>query len=157
MLLFSRGEIDAVWTVEPWVTRLTSEFGGVIAHENRDSLITVLVTSRAALEKRRPEVEAFVRSHYALCARLRADQAWQEKLVRAGLAAELRSQPPKAELIGPALARVRFAVPEDLETRRARLSGLFARALKDAQDSRLLKGDAPIEPLLESLVEEPKR
>jgi NitT/TauT family transport system substrate-binding protein len=157
MLLFSRGEIDAVWTVEPWVTRLTSEFGGVIAHENRDSLITVLVTTRAALEKRRPEVEAFVRSHYALCARLRADQAWQEKLVRAGLAAELRSQPPKAELIGPALARVRFAVPEDLETRRARLSGLFARALKDAQDSRLLKGYAPIEPLLESLVEEPKR
>jgi NitT/TauT family transport system substrate-binding protein len=157
MLLFSRGEIDAVWTVEPWVTRLTSEFGGVIAHENKDALITVLVTSRAALEKRRPVIEAFVRSHYALCNRLRADPSWQEKLVREGLAAELRSQPPKAELIGPALARVSFAVPENLESRRARLAGLFARALKDAQESRLLKGDAPMDPLLESLVDDPKR
>jgi len=156
MLLFSRGEVDAVWTVEPWVTRLTSEFGGVIVHENKDSLITVLVTTRTALEKRRPAIEAFVRSHYALCARLRADQTWQEKLIREGLGAELRSKPPKAELIGPALSRVTFAVPEDLEARRARLSGLFVRALKDAQDSRLLRGDAPIEPLLESLVNDPK-
>ena len=128
-----------------------------MVHENKESLITVLVTSRAALEKRRPAVEAFVRSHYALCARLRADQAWQEKLVRTGLGAELRSQPPKAELIGPALARVAFAGPEDLESRRVRLSGLFARALKDAQDSRLLKGEAPMGPLLESLVDDPKK
>ena len=157
MLLFSRREIDAVWTVEPWVTRLTSEFGGVVVHENKDSLITVLVTSRPALEKRRPAIEAFVRSHYALCARLRADPSWQEKLVRDGLAAELRSQPPKAELIGPALSRVSFAVPENLDSRRARLSGLFARALKDAQESRLLKGDAPMAPLLEALVDDPKR
>lgn len=156
MLLFSRGEVDAVWTVEPWVTRLTSEFGGVIVHENKDSLITVLVTTRTALEKRRPAIEAFVRSHYALCARLRADQTWQEKLIREGLGAELRSKPPKSELIGPALSRVTFAFPEDLDARRARLSGLFVRALKDAQDSRLLRGDAPIEPLLESLVDDPK-
>jgi hypothetical protein len=117
----------------------------------------VLVTSRAALEKRRPVIEAFVRSHYALCNRLRADPSWQEKLVRDGLAAELRSQPPKAELIGPALSRVSFAVPENLDSRRARLSGLFARALKDAQESRLLKGDAPMAPLLEALVDDPKR
>lgn len=157
MLLFSRGEIDAVWTVEPWVTRLTSEFGGVIVQENKDSLIAVLVTSRAALEKRRPAIEAFVRSHYALCARLRADQVWHEKLVRTGLGAELRSKPSKAELIAPALARLTFAVPEDLESRRARLAGLFARALKDAQDSRLLKGEAPMAPLLESLVDDPKK
>ena len=60
-------------------------------------------------------------------------------------------------LAASALARVSFAVPENLESRRARLSGLFARALKDAQESRLLKGDAPMAPLLESLVDDPKR
>ena len=87
MLLFSRGEVDAVWTVEPWVTRLTTEFGGVVIHENKDALITVLVTSRSALARRRPAIEAFVRSHYALCARLAADRAWQERLVRLGLGA----------------------------------------------------------------------
>lgn len=157
MLLFSRGEVDAVWTVEPWVTRLTGEFGGVIVHENKEALITVLVTTRTALAKRRPAIEAFVQSHYALCARLRAEPAWQERLVRAGLGSELRTTPPKAELIGPALARIDFAAPEGSDARRARLAVLFARALKDAQDCRLLKGEAPLAPLLESLVDDPQK
>jgi NitT/TauT family transport system substrate-binding protein len=157
MLLFSRGEVDAVWTVEPWVTRLTTEFGGVVIHENKDALITVLVTSRSALARRRPAIEAFVRSHYALCARLAADRAWQERLVRLGLGAELRSAPPKPELIGPALGRVVFAAPEDLEARRARLTTLFSRALRDAQEAKLLKGEAPIGPLLEFLMDNPPK
>jgi NitT/TauT family transport system substrate-binding protein len=157
MLLFSRGEVDAVWTVEPWVTRLTTEFGGVVIHENKDALITVLVTSRSALARRRPAIEAFVRSHYALCARLAADRAWQERLVRLGLGAELRSAPPKPELIGPALGRVVFAAPEDLEARRARLTALFSRALRDAQEAKLLKGEAPIGPLLEFLMDNPPK
>lgn len=157
MLLFSRGEVDAVWTVEPWVTRLTTEFGGVVIHENKDALITVLVTSRSALARRRPAIEAFVRSHYALCARLAADRAWQERLVRLGLGAELRSAPPKPELIGPALGRVAFAAPEDLEARRARLTTLFSRALRDAQEAKLLKGEAPIGPLLEFLMDNPPK
>ena len=157
MLLFSRGEVDAVWTVEPWVTRLTTEFGGVVIHENKDALITVLVTSRSALARRRPAIEDFVRSHYALCARLAADRAWQERLVRLGLGAELRSAPPKPELIGPALGRVVFAAPEDLEARRARLTALFSRALRDAQEAKLLKGEAPIGPLLEFLMDNPPK
>lgn len=157
MLLFSRGEVDAVWTVEPWVTRLTTEFGGVVIHENKDALITVLVTSRSALARRRPAIEAFVRSHYALCTRLAADRAWQERLVRLGLGAELRSAPPKPELIGPALGRVVFAAPEDLEARRARLTALFSRALRDAQEAKLLKGEAPIGPLLEFLMDNPPK
>ena len=82
---------------------------------------------------------------------------WPDDAALQAVLAELRSQPPKAELIGPALARVSFAVPEDLESRRLRLSALFARALKDAQEARLLKGDAPMAPLLESLVDDPKR
>ena len=157
MLLLSRGEVDAVWTVEPWVTRLTTEFGGVVIHENKDALITVLVTSRSALARRRPAIEAFVRSHYALCARLAADRAWQERLVRLGLGAELRSAPPKPELIGPALGRVVFAAPEDLEARRARLTALFSRALRDAQEAKLLKGEAPVGPLLEFLMDNPPK
>jgi hypothetical protein len=115
------------------------------------------VTSRSALARRRPAIEAFVRSHYALCTRLAADRAWQERLVRLGLGAELRSAPPKPELIGPALGRVVFAAPEDLEARRARLTALFSRALRDAQETKLLKGDAPIGPLLEFLMDNPPK
>ena len=62
MLLFSRGDIDAAWTVEPWVTRLTEEFGGEILVEKKEAPITLLVTSVSALGRRRAEIEAFVRT-----------------------------------------------------------------------------------------------
>jgi NitT/TauT family transport system substrate-binding protein len=155
VLLFSRGDVDAAWTVEPWVTRLTSEFGGEILLEKKDSIITVLASSKSALAKNGKGIEAFVRSHYALRDKLLADQAWHEKLVIAGIGGETRSTPPKASLIGPALGRVIFDAREDDAARKARLTAAFTQALKDSKDSGLLNGDAPIAPLLESLVADP--
>ena len=58
-------------------------------------------------------------------------------------------------LIGPALGRVIFDAREDDEARKTRLTVAFTQALKDSKDSGLLNGDAPIAPLLESLVAEP--
>ena len=155
VLLFSRGDIDAAWTVEPWVTRLTNEFGGEILVEKKDAIITILTSSKTALAKNGKGIEAFVRSHYALRDKLLADRAWHEKLVIAGIGAETRSAPPKAETIGPALGRVIFDAREDAAARKARLTAAFTQALKDSKDSGLLNGDAPIEPLLESLVDDP--
>ena len=155
MLLFARGDVDAAWTVEPWVTRLTSEFGGEILVEKKDAIITVLASSKSALAKNGKGIEAFVRSHYALRDKLLADRTWHEKLVIAGIGGETRSTPPKATLIGPALGRVIFDAREDDAARKARLTAAFTQALKDSQDSGLLKGDAPVAPLLESLVADP--
>jgi len=155
VLLFSRGDVDAAWTVEPWVTRLESEFGGKILLEKKDSIITVLASSKSALAKNGQGIAAFVRSHYALRDKLLADQAWHEKLVIAGIGGETRSTPPKASLIGPALSRVIFDAREDDAARKVRLTAVFTRALKDSKDSGLLTGDAPIGPLLESLVADP--
>ena len=155
VLLFSRGDIDAAWTVEPWVTRLVNEFGGEILFEKKDAIITVLTSSKTALAKNGKGIEAFVRSHYALRDKLLADQAWHTKLVISGIAGETRSTPPKAELIGPALGRVIFDAREDDAARKVRLTAAFTQALKDSKDSGLLNGDAPIGPLLESLVSDP--
>jgi NitT/TauT family transport system substrate-binding protein len=155
VLLFSRGDVDAAWTVEPWVTRLTSEFGGEILFEKKDAIITVLASSKSALAKNGKGIEAFVRSHYALRDKLLADRAWHEKLVIAGIGGETRSTPPKAALIGPALGRVIFDAREDDAARKARLTAAFTQALKDSKESGLLNGDAPIAPLLESLVADP--
>ena len=155
VLLFSRGDIDAAWTVEPWVTRLTSEFGGEVLVEKKDSIITVLTSSKTALAKNGKGIEAFVRSHYALRDKLLAEQSWHEKLVIAGIGSETRSTPPKASLIGPALGRVIFDAREDDAARKVRLIAAFTQALKDSKDSGLLKGDAPIGPLLESLISDP--
>lgn len=154
VLLFSRGDVDAAWTVEPWVTRLTSEFGGEILYEKKDAIITVLASSKSALARNGKGIEAFVRSHYALRDRLLGDRAWQEKLVIAGLGGETRSTPPKASLIGPALGRVIFDAREDDAARKVRLTAALTQSLKDSREAGLLNADAPIGPLLDSLVSE---
>ena len=117
----------------------------------------MLASSKSALAKNGKGIEAFVRSHYALRDKLLADQAWHEKLVIAGIGGETRSTPPKASLIGPALGRVIFDAREDDAARKVRLTAAFTQALKDSKDSGLLNGDAPIAPLLESLVADPAR
>jgi len=155
VLLFSRGDVDAAWTIEPWVTRLTTEFGGEILVENKESIITILASSRTALSKNKRGIEAFVQSHYLLRDKLLADQSWHERLVRDGIGGETRSAIPKAELISTALSRVVFDAREDDATRKARLTSALTQALKDSQASGLLNGDAPIEPLLESLIADP--
>ena len=155
VLLFSRGDVDAAWTIEPWVTRLTTEFGGEILLENKESIITILASSKTALSKNKRGIEAFVQSHYLLRDKLLADQSWHERLVRDGIGGETRSTIPKAELISTALSRVVFDAREDDATRKVRLTVALTQALKDSQASGLLNGDAPIEPLLESLIADP--
>jgi len=155
VLLFSRGDVDAAWTIEPWVTRLTTEFGGEILVENKESIITILASSKTALSKNKRGIEAFVQSHYLLRDKLLADPSWHERLVRDGIGGETRSAIPKAELISTALSRVVFDAREDDATRKVRLTSALTQALKDSQASGLLNGDAPIEPLLESLIADP--
>ncbi len=154
VLLFSRGDVDAAWTVEPWVTRLVSDFGGEVLTEKTDSIITVLASSKSALAKNRQGIEAFVHSHYLLRDKLAADFAWQERLVRTGLGGETRSAPPKSELITPALKRIIFDGPEEEGARKARLTASFTKALQDSRNAGLLSGDASIASLLEALVPE---
>jgi len=155
VMLFSRGDVDAAWTVEPWVTRLINEFGGEILVENKESIITVLASSKGALAKNKRGIEAFVQSHYLLRDKLLTDKSWHVKLVRDGIGGETRSTSPQAELVATALGRVILDAREDDATRKARLTAAFVQSLKDSQSSGLLNGNASIEPLLESLVADP--
>src|SRR5205085_5481591 len=43
--LFQQKKIDAVWTVEPWLSRLEKEAGGKVLVEEKDVATTVLVSS----------------------------------------------------------------------------------------------------------------
>src|SRR6266705_6771080 len=45
LALFQQKKVDAVWTVEPWVSRLELEAGGKVLVEETDSPTTVLVSS----------------------------------------------------------------------------------------------------------------
>lgn len=59
LALFQQKKIDAVWTVEPWVSRLERESGGKILVEEKDVATTVLVSSvkyPRRTSRTRPEV-----------------------------------------------------------------------------------------------------
>lgn len=160
LLLFSKGEIDGAWTVEPWVSRLTAEFGGEVLVERPEAYVTVFAASSKSLAQtaRRDALVAFSRATLALRDVLAADPALQLRLVRDGLAAETKSAPPAEALLRPALARIRLVAPAaDAEGRRRALAAALAQSLRDSQEAGILRQTTPIEPLLENLVDDPAR
>jgi NitT/TauT family transport system substrate-binding protein len=139
LALFSRGDMDAVWTVEPWVSRLEVEAKGRVLLEEKDALTTVLVASARFLRERPAQARAFVEAHRELGRWMRdhPDEARAE--VRAALREETRIDLPEA-VAAKAWARLRFedaVAREDFES--------FVRA---AEGVGLLKGAIPLERLL---------
>lgn len=160
VMLFAKGEVDAAWTVEPWVTRLTTEFGGEILVERPNSLVTVFAASSKSLAQssRRDAIIAFTRATLALRDRLVAEPELQLRLVRAGLAAETKSAPSDEALIRSALGRIRLVAPAaDAAGRRQRLAAALEQSLRDSVDVGILPRTIPVDPLLEDLVDDPAR
>ncbi|MGA0133401.1 MAG: ABC transporter substrate-binding protein [Opitutales bacterium] len=154
MMLFARGQVDAAWTVEPWVSRLISDFGGVVVTEDAASVVTVLACSTAALDRRGEDVRAFVRSHFHLRDRLIADSRLHRRLLSAGLAAETRSKPMPDALLDSALRRFRLDGAEPASARLARLEASLGKSMADAVSAGLLRESIPLGPLLEGLQRE---
>jgi NitT/TauT family transport system substrate-binding protein len=86
--LFERHDIDAVWTVEPWVSRLEMQAGGKVAFEERDAITTVLVATADFLTRKRDLLRRFVAAHRDLTAWVRAHPAEAQQIVRAELGEE---------------------------------------------------------------------
>src|SRR4029453_5061556 len=53
LALFQNGGVDAVWTVEPWVTRLERDAKARVFLEDKDTITTWLVSSVKFLHDRR--------------------------------------------------------------------------------------------------------
>jgi NitT/TauT family transport system substrate-binding protein len=66
LALFQQKKIDAVWTVEPWVSRLESEAGGKVLVEEPDTATTVLVSSVKFLNEKREIANKFWQAHREL-------------------------------------------------------------------------------------------
>jgi NitT/TauT family transport system substrate-binding protein len=103
--LFQKGELDAAWTVEPWVTRLQLETGAKTLHEDRDTNITLL-TSSAALVRQQPAlVKKLVDAHLELTRWILDHPAETKALIKTELT-ELLKAAPKDEVIDQALGRI---------------------------------------------------
>lgn len=90
LALFQNKQLDAVWTVEPWVSRLERDAGGTILVEQSKESITVLVSSVKFLKTKRDLADKFDRAHHELTEWIRSHPDEAKHMVREELAAETR-------------------------------------------------------------------
>ena len=92
LALFKLRKVDAVWTVEPWVSRLELEADGKTLVEEADSPTTVLVSSAKFLKEHAALVKQFVEAHRALTEWIKSNPEEAQRLVVAELREETRGQ-----------------------------------------------------------------
>ena len=90
--LFQQKKVDAVWTVEPWVSRLEMEAGGKILVDERDTVTTVLVSSVKFLGAQREAVKKFAEAHRALTDWIAQNPTEAQKLVASELVEETKAK-----------------------------------------------------------------
>ena len=83
--LFKRKELDAVWTVEPWVSRLELEANAEILLSENDTFITLLATSTKALSEKEALLKKFVVAHNELTERISKDVSFAKPAITAAL------------------------------------------------------------------------
>jgi len=103
--LFQSKQLDAVWTVEPWVSRLESESGGKILVEEKEAITTILVSSAGFLAKNRDLAKRFVAAHRELTDWIRKNPDEAQRLARDELQASFRLD-MSPELVARAWSRM---------------------------------------------------
>lgn len=146
LALFQQKKIDAVWTVEPWVSRLELEAEGKVLVEENDSPTTVLVASAKFLNSHRELVKQFVEAHRALTEWIQKNPEEAQRLVVEELREETRGK-LAAELIAHAWKRISLTS----EVRRETLDKFVANAkaagfLRDVPDLGRLIDSEPGRP-----------
>lgn len=98
LALFQKGDLDAVWTVEPWISRLELEAGGEILLLEEDAVTTLLAASAALLSKRPEIARKLLAAHRELTAWILSHPAEARELVRSEIQA-VTGRPIAAELV----------------------------------------------------------
>jgi NitT/TauT family transport system substrate-binding protein len=136
--LFQTGGLDAVWTVEPWVSRVELEAGGRIFLEQGDAVTTVLVASVKFLREHPDLAAKFKAAHQELTAWINEHPDEARKKVRAGLSAEIKREMSNA-IITSAWRRLKFS---DQVTQKQ-----FELLVGDAQGVGFLREAIPLDRL----------
>src|SRR4029078_13733903 len=89
--LFQSGGGDAVWTVEPWVSRLERDAKARVFLEDKATITTWLVSSVKFLQDRRDLAKKIADANVELTKWMQQNQAEAQKLLVAELKAETRA------------------------------------------------------------------
>jgi NitT/TauT family transport system substrate-binding protein len=107
LALFKLKKIDAVWTVEPWLSRLEQEASGKVIVEEKDVATTILVSSAKFLNQQRDLAKKIAQAHAELTDWIAKNPDEAQRLIKAELVVETKSD-MSAEIIGAAWKRIVF-------------------------------------------------
>lgn len=140
--LFKSRKLDAVWTVEPWVSRLERDAGGKILVEQSTESITVLVSSVKFLKTKRDLARKFAQAHQELTDWIRAHPEEAKQMVQKELAAETQAK-ILPELIAHAWPRIALTTDVSAEE--------YRRFVANAQRAGFIRTAPDLSRLLERL------
>lgn len=125
LALFKAKKIDAVWTVEPWLSRLEQEASGKVLVEETEVATTILVSSVKFLNQQRELVKKFAQAHAELTDWIAKNPDEAQRLIKAELLEETKSD-MAPQIIAAAWKRIVFAS----ETPRASVEKFMQNSVK---------------------------
>ena len=123
--LFKAKRIDAVWTVEPWLSRLEQEASGKALVEEKEAATTVLISSVKFLNHQRDLAKKFAQAHAELTDWIAKNPDEAQRLIKAELLEETKSD-MAPQIIVAAWKRIVFTS----ETPRASVEKFMQNSVK---------------------------
>ena len=137
--LMQQGDIDACWTVEPWVSRMESMAGARVLVQEPDVVTTVLVGRVGWLKNHPQEAATIIRAHHELTQWI-IDHPEEAQARVVEELTELTQAPMEPELVRSAWNRLKLTTEIDLP-------GL-KQFVEDAQKSGLLDRVPPLDGMI---------
>jgi NitT/TauT family transport system substrate-binding protein len=151
LVLFQQRHIDAVWTVEPWVSRLEREAGGKVLLEQTEDSVTVLISGVKFVKAKSELARKFVQAHRELTEWILAHPEETQKMVLKELSLETQAKVSKvsadpkisAELVAQAWKRIALRSDVSLEE--------FQQFVSNAQRAGFMRTTPDLARLIEKL------
>lgn len=137
--MFQQKQVDAVWTVEPWVTRLLRKANGQIFYDEKDVLTTWLASSAKFLNQHRELAKKIAQANVELTVWLQSHPEEAQKLLVQELEAETKSK-VEPESVSEAWKRIRFTSEVSPQ--------LVMKAVADGQAAGFIKGSTDTSKLI---------
>jgi sulfonate transport system substrate-binding protein len=141
LALLQKGSVDAVWTVEPWVTRLERDAKARVFLEDKDTITTWLVSSVKLLRDRRDLAKKIAEANVELTQWIRQNEPEAQKLLIEELKAETRAD-FSPDAVAQAWKRIQFTSEVSRD--------LISKSVQDGKDAGFLKGSTDTSKLIEA-------
>jgi sulfonate transport system substrate-binding protein len=141
LALLQKGSVDAVWTVEPWVTRLERDAKARVFLEDKDTITTWLVSSVKFLRDRRDLAKKIAEANVELTQWIRQNEPEAQKLLIEELKAETRAD-FSPDAVAQAWKRIQFTSEVSRD--------LISKSVQDGKDAGFLKGSTDTSKLIEA-------